>query len=110
MAELEGLDSNKASAIMMENGAGMHMKRERQMNGQWKPGQPLTKEDQAILAPLIARARELGRSPKVGEVSEAARIKARFRIWKYALMAAGLPVMNDPEQVRAREKEKMKNQ
>ena len=55
------------------------------------------------------RARELGRSPKVGEVPEAARIKARFRIWKYALMAAGLPVMNDPEQVRAREKEKLES-
>ena len=38
------------------------------MNGQWKPGQPLTAEDRAILAPLLARARELGRSPKVGEV------------------------------------------
>ena len=38
------------------------------MNGHWKPGQPLTNEDRAILAPLLARARELGRSPKVGEV------------------------------------------
>ncbi len=94
---------------MVENGAGIHAKGKRYMNGQWRPGQPLTKEDQAILAPLIAKAQELGRSPKVGEVSEAARIKARFRIWKYALMAAELPVMNDPEQVRAREKEKMKN-
>ena len=84
--------------------------KESAMNGQWKPGQPLTAEDRAILAPLLARARELGRSPKVGEVPEAARIKARFRIWKYALMAEGLPVMNDPEQVRAREKEKLENQ
>lgn len=80
------------------------------MNGQWKPGQPLSDEDRVILAPLIARARELGRSPKVGEVPEASRIKARFRIWKYALMAAGLPVMNDPEQVRTREREKMAKQ
>lgn len=91
---------------MVANGAGTRAKRGRPMKGQWKPGQPLTEEDRAILVPLLARARELGRSPKVGEVPEAARIKARFRIWKYALMAAGLPVMNDPEQVRAREKEK----
>ena len=76
------------------------------MAGFWKPGQPLTDEDRRLLAPLIQKANELGRSPKVSEIPSSARIKARFRIWKNALTAANLPGMNDPEQTRAREKKK----
>lgn len=72
----------------------------------WQTGQPLTKRDHELLKPLIDKARELGRTPTVGEVASSAAIKARFRIWKNAVLAAGLPALNDPEQVRIREKEK----
>lgn len=70
---------------------------------QWQPGQPLTPRDRALLRPLLDRARALGRTPEVSEIETSAAIKARFRIWKYAVLAVGLPAMNDPEQVRARE-------
>ena len=72
----------------------------------WKPGDPLLPGDEELLAPLVARAVELGRSPKVGEVENASQLKARFRIWKNALAAAGLPAMNDPAQVKLREKQR----
>lgn len=72
----------------------------------WKPGEPLAPGDEALLDGLRERARALGRSPKVSETPDAARLKARFGLWKRALQAAGLPGMNDPEQVRLREREK----
>ncbi len=62
-----------------------------------------TDRDMEILKPLIDKARELGRTPSVSEVPSAALIKSRFRIWKNAVSAAGLPAMNDPEQVRIRD-------
>ncbi len=65
----------------------------------------LDDRDIEILKPLIEKARELGRTPSVSEVPTAALIKSRFRIWKNAVSAAGLPAMNDPEQVRIRELE-----
>ncbi|MDO4548315.1 MAG: hypothetical protein Q4D04_09475 [Clostridia bacterium] len=71
----------------------------------WQPNQEISARDREILQPLIDKARELGRTPMVSEVPSAAYIKARFRIWKYAVMAAGLPAMNDPGQVRIREAE-----
>lgn len=71
----------------------------------WQPDEPLTARDREILAPLIAKAKELGRTPMVSEVPSSALIKSRFRIWKYAVLAAGLPAMNDPDQVRIREAE-----
>ena len=76
----------------------------------WKPGWPLSEEERTLLKPLIARARELGRTPTVKEVAEASRIKAHFRIWRVAVEAASLPSLNDPEQVHLRslEGEKMK--
>lgn len=72
----------------------------------WQVGEPLTPQDMEILQPLIERAAELGRTPKVSEIASSARIKARFRLWKHALLAAGLPALNDPEQVRLREAER----
>ena len=71
----------------------------------WLPGEKLTERDMEILQPLIDRAGELGRTPKVSEVASSALIKSRFRIWKYAVLAAGLPAMNDPGQVMKRETE-----
>jgi len=70
----------------------------------WIPGEPLTERDKEILRPLIEKAQELGRTPTKGEVWNAGIIKGRFRIWKNAIMAAGLPQLNDPEQSRLRER------
>ena len=69
----------------------------------WNPGEPLNDDDRAILQSIIDKSHELGRTPTVSEVADAARIKSRFRIWKNAVLAAGLPALNSPEQVRLRE-------
>ena len=70
----------------------------------WKPGDLLSEADRVLLQPMIEKSYELGRTPTVSEVADAARIKSRFRIWKNAVLAAGLPALNSPEQVRLREK------
>ena len=70
----------------------------------WKPGDLLSEADRVLLQPMIEKSNELGRTPTVSEVADAARIKSRFRIWKNAVLAAGLPALNSPEQVRLREK------
>ena len=71
----------------------------------WTNGDTLTRRDAELLRPLQEKAAELGRTPLVGEVASSAQIKARFRLWKNAVQAAGLPSLNDPEQTRLREKE-----
>ena len=63
---------------------------------------PLTEKDRALLRPLIAKANALGYTPLVSEVPSAHKIKDRFRCWKDAVTAAGLPSQKDPEQVRKR--------
>lgn len=68
----------------------------------WAEGMPLSERDRQLLAPLIAKAQELGYTPIVAEVPEAAKIKSRFRCWKDALKAAGLPSEKNPEQVLRR--------
>lgn len=68
----------------------------------WRPGWPLSEEERTLLKPLVTRAKELGRTPTVKEVPEASRIKAYFRIWRMAVEAAGLPSLDDPEQVHLR--------
>ncbi len=68
----------------------------------WEEGMPLTDRDREILQPLIAKALELAYTPLVSEVPTACRIKGRFRCWKDALKAAGLPSEKDPEQVKKR--------
>ena len=70
---------------------------------QWKIGDPLTDEDRALLAPLIERARQTGLTPTVREIPTSPRIKSRFRLWKYAVMAANLPALTSPDQVRMRQ-------
>ena len=63
---------------------------------------PLTDTDREILKPLIEKAAELGYTPAKAEVENSAKIKGRFRCWKDAVKAAGLPAVNDPEQVKKR--------
>ena len=70
----------------------------------WKPGDLLSDAERVLLQPMIEKSYELGRTPTVSEVADAARIKSRFRIWKNAVLAAGLPALNSPEQVRLSEK------
>ena len=64
---------------------------------------PLSSRDQELLSILKLKYTELGRSPTMAEVPEAAEIKARFGLWRNALEAAGLPLLNDPEQQRLRQ-------
>lgn len=71
---------------------------------QWNPGEPLTAADRALLQPVIDKYHELGRTPTVSEVNNVSDIKRRFRIWKNAVLAAGLPALNSPEQTKLREK------
>ena len=67
---------------------------------------PITPRDQQLLSILTEKYIELGRSPTMPEVPEAAEIKARFGLWRNALETAGLPLLNDPEQQRLRQDEK----
>ena len=60
--------------------------------------------DREILKPLIEKAAELGYTPAKAEVGNSAKIKGRFRCWKDAVKADGLPVVNDPEQVKKRKR------
>ena len=71
-----------------------------------KKARPITEQDQQLLDILIAKYNELGRSPTMAEVPEAAEIKVRFGIWRNALEAAGLPILNDPGQQKLRQSEK----
>ena len=68
----------------------------------WKEGDPLTDEDEALLQILRNRALELGYTPLVADVRDASKIKGRFRCWKDAIKAAGLPSERDPAQVAKR--------
>lgn len=68
----------------------------------WQEGMPLTEQDELLLKPLKNRAEELGYTPLVSDVPDAGKIKGRFRCWRDALKAAGLPSERDPEQVALR--------
>lgn len=72
----------------------------------WKPGQPLTQDDEAKLEQVRRAYRKLGYSPSKKEVPSAGKLKERFRTWPDVLRAAGLPRYNDPDQMRARMKVK----
>lgn len=72
----------------------------------WVPGESLTDRDKEILQPLLEKALELGRTPTKGEVKSAGIVKGRFRLWEYAILAAGLPQLRDPEQARLRLRDK----
>ena len=68
----------------------------------WVPGEPLTEEDASLLKPIIDKSKELDRTPTRTEVVESTLIKRRFRTWGDAILAAGLPPLSDPEQVKRR--------
>lgn len=68
----------------------------------WTQGEALTEKDKALLQILINRAAALGYTPLVSDVPEAGLIKGRFRCWRDALKAAGLPSEKLPEQVALR--------
>ena len=68
----------------------------------WTEGMPLTEKDLSLLQSLKDRAAELGYTPLVSEVPDAGKIKSRFRCWKDAVKAAGLPSEKEPEQVARR--------
>ena len=72
----------------------------------WEEGMELTQADRELLRPLIERAKELGYTPPRAQVPGSEKIKARFRCWKDAVKAAGLPALNDPEQAAKRLKGK----
>lgn len=82
---------------MPYSGRGSNRKQARQ------PDAPLTANDRALLASLTRATEALGRTPTVAEVADAAAIKRRFGTWKNAVLAAGLPPLNDPEQMRLRQ-------
>ena len=68
----------------------------------WQEGDVLTEKDLALLQILKDRANALGYTPLVSEVPEACAIKGRFRCWRDALIAAGLPSEKSAEQVALR--------
>lgn len=65
----------------------------------WTEGMLLTENDLSLLQMSKDRAAELGYTPWVSDVPDAGKIKGRFRCWKDAVKAAGLPSEKDPEQV-----------
>ena len=68
----------------------------------WTQDEALTEKDEALLLILKNRAKVLGYTPLVSDVPEAGLIKGRFRCWRDALQAAGLPSEKQPEQVALR--------
>lgn len=70
---------------------------------QWRPGDPLTQSDRELLQPLMDYAAKMGLTPTVKDIPTAAKIKSRFRVWKNAVLAAGLPSLNSYEQNRLRQ-------
>lgn len=68
----------------------------------YQNGMPLTEKDEILLDYIRTRAAELGYTPLISDVAEAGSIKGRFRCWKDAVRAAGLPSDQDPDQVAKR--------
>ena len=68
----------------------------------WEEGMELTQADRELLRPLIERAKELGYTPPRAQVPGCEKIKARFRCWKDAVKAAGLPSLKAAEEVKKR--------
>lgn len=68
----------------------------------WQEDMPLTEKDEILLDYIRNKAAELGYTPLISDVPEAGRIKGRFRCWKDAVRATGLPSERDPDQAAKR--------
>lgn len=68
----------------------------------WSEGMTLTEKDEVLLKYIKDKASELGYTPLISDVPESGKIKGRFRCWKDALKAAGLPSEREPDQVAKR--------
>lgn len=68
----------------------------------WHEGMALTEKDEVLLKYIKDRASELGYTPLISDVPESGKIKARFRCWKDAIKAAGLPSEREPDQILKR--------
>ena len=68
----------------------------------WSEGMTLTEKDEVLLKYIKDKASELGYTPLISDVPESGKIKGRFRCWKDAVRAAGLPSEREPEQVAKR--------
>ena len=67
-----------------------------------KPGMNLAEKDKALLHIIQKCAEEPGYTPLISEVPQTMKIKGRFRCWRDALYAAGLPSEKSKEQVELR--------
>ena len=73
----------------------------------WKPGDPVTEEDEVMLRRVKDFYRKNGFSPSRSDMpQDVSSLKHRFRTWKNVLIAAGLPVHNDTENQRKRQNRK----
>ena len=68
----------------------------------WHEGMALTEKDEVLLKYIKDKASELGYTPLISDVPESGKIKGRFRCWKDAIKAAGLPSEREPDQVLKR--------
>ena len=68
----------------------------------WLEGMALTEKDEVLPKYIKDKASELGYTPLISDVPESGKIKGRFRCWKDALKAAGLPSEREPDQVAKR--------
>lgn len=68
----------------------------------WKPGTPLTKEDQVMLDVVRRVYERQGYSPTRGEVPNSSGLKKRFRIWGDVLAACGYPQVGDAGEMKKR--------
>lgn len=69
----------------------------------WKPGDKLTETDQKMLLVVQNFYKRCGYTPTRNEIANVGALKQRFRIWDDVLLAAGLPLRNDPENVKKRQ-------
>lgn len=70
----------------------------------WKPGMPLTHQDEEMLRVVRWAYERQGYSPTKREVPNSPGLKKRFRLWKDVLLACGYPPVGDPEEMRKRRK------
>lgn len=69
----------------------------------WKSGDKLTETDQKMLLVVQNFYKRCGYAPTRNEIANVGALKQRFRIWDDVLLAAGLPLRNDPENVKKRQ-------